>query len=74
MFKEQDKVYVIVNNMKVEEATIIRNAGDGLFTIQLRSGAGFQVKQHRLFESYEEAEKNLPERFRKKRITSYGLM
>lgn len=74
MFKEKDKVYIIINNMKIEEATIIRNAGGGLFTIQLKSGAGFQVKQHRLYESYEEAEKNLPERFRKKRITPYGLM
>lgn len=58
-YKAGDKVYIIESNRIVRECTIVRGHGD-LYIIRFDNGGGIQIKAHRLFDSKEEAEADLP--------------
>lgn len=55
-YAKNDVVYLVESNKYVREVQIIRYSG-GLYTIQLRKGAGgIKVRESRLFPSRQEAE------------------
>ena len=55
-YKKGDIVYLIENNYKVREATIISVSG-GFYTIRFNEEkpSAIRVKEHRLYQSIEEA-------------------
>lgn len=59
-FKAGDTAYIVENNRKIREVTIMRCSG-GIYLIKFDNGGGIQVKEHRLFASQEEAEATLPD-------------
>ena len=60
-FKKNDKAFLIENNIRVTEVSIIRKDGYN-YLVKLPSGGGLRVSGKRLYASLEEAEKCLPYR------------
>lgn len=58
-YKAGDKVYIIESNRIVRECTIVCDHGD-LYIFRFDNGGGIQIKAHRLFDSKEETEADLP--------------
>ena len=64
MLQEGQQAYIVVNNSKVEQVTILKLRGD-FCTVSHGDGA-LTLRRSRLFETKKEAERTLPEPIRRK--------
>ncbi len=73
-FKPGDHAFILESNRIVCEVTVVRcNAGMYLFRFQ--NGGGIQLKEHRLFETEEDAKASIPYKPEPKRSrTPYDYM
>lgn len=62
-YRKGDIVFLIENNSKIRGATVIASSG-GLYTIRFNENkpSAIRVKEHRLYQSEEEASKHLNKR------------
>lgn len=58
-FKVGDKAFLVESNRVVKEVTVVKCAG-GMYLIKFQTGGGIRVKEHRLFDSEEEAKASIP--------------
>lgn len=72
-FKIGDTAYIIESNRLIRETVIIRKNGS-FYTVKFKDTKGaITLKAHRLYQSREQAEEDLPERLRKtKRLEVKG--
>ncbi len=58
-YRKNSKAYLIENNVRITEVTIVQRDGDK-YLVRFPSGGGIRIGNKRLYPSQEEAEKNLP--------------
>lgn len=58
MLKSGGYCYFVENNQRVVKAKIIKISG-GFYTVLFDENSMTRIKRHRIFESYEDAEKNI---------------
>ena len=67
-----DIAYLIESNREIRQVTIKRRSGN-FYIAQFNTGGGIQVRENRLFATYEEAQKQLPAG-QTRRKTQYDYM
>lgn len=58
-FKSGDTAFLVESNRVIREVTVVNCAG-GMYLIKFQNGGGIRVKEHRLFDSEEEAKASIP--------------
>lgn len=67
-----DIAYLIESNREIRKVTIKRRSGT-FYVVQFETGGGIQIRENRLFATYEDAKAQLPE-MQVRRKTQYDYM
>lgn len=75
-YKAGDEAYLLESNRFIRKVTVAHFSG-GMYLIKFENGGGIQVKEHRLFDTEEDAKAampNKPEEKLKRSRTPYDYM